>query len=98
DHDLYLICDPETPFAQDELGMRTDGPHRRRMHEAYLEHVRATAKPYVVLTGTHTERMAAATAAVDALLGVTPPQRRRPVPARLAGSGRSRAQTPASRC
>jgi nicotinamide mononucleotide transporter len=97
-YDLYLLCDPDTPFAQDELGMRTDGPHRRRMHEAYLEHVRMSGTPYVVVSGTHAERMAAATAAVDALLGVTRPPRRRPVRARLAGSARSRAQTPASRC
>jgi NadR type nicotinamide-nucleotide adenylyltransferase len=72
EYDLYVLCDPETPFAQDELGMRTDGPHRRRMHEAYLEHVRTTGKPHVVVTGTHAQRMATATAAVDALLGVNP--------------------------
>jgi HTH-type transcriptional regulator, transcriptional repressor of NAD biosynthesis genes len=81
EYDLYLLCDPETPFAQDELGMRTDGPHRQRMHEAYLEHIRANGKPYVVVTGTHAERMAAATAAVDAL---------------LPGAGRSRPQTPST--
>ena len=98
EYDLYILCDPETPFAQDELGTRPDGPHRRRMHEAYLEHVRETGKPYVVVTGSHAERMAAATAAVDALLGVTLPPRRLPVPARPAGSARSRSRTPASRC
>jgi NadR type nicotinamide-nucleotide adenylyltransferase len=67
-YDLYLLCDPETPFAQDELGMRTEGPHRRRMHDAYLEHLRKSGTPYVLVSGTHAERMAAATAAVDALL------------------------------
>ena len=60
EYDLYILCDPETPFAQDELGIRVDGPHRRRMHEAYLAHVQETGAPYVVVSGTHAERMAAA--------------------------------------
>jgi NadR type nicotinamide-nucleotide adenylyltransferase len=97
DYDLYLLCDLETPFAQDELEMRTEGPHRQRMHDAYLEHVRATGKPFLVVTGSHAERMAAATAAVDALLGeaITPKRaRRRASPARRPGSSRSRRALP----
>ncbi len=69
EYDLYILTDPETPFAQDELGIRVDGPHRRQMFEAYLAHVQETGTPYVVVSGTHAERMAEATAAVDALLG-----------------------------
>ena len=68
DYDLYLLCDPATPFAQDELGMRTEGPHRARMNEAYLAHARETGMPFVVVTGSHSERMRQATSAVDALL------------------------------
>jgi len=67
-YDLTILCDVETPFRQDELGMRTDGPHRRRMHEAYLAHLEDTGAPYVVVAGSHSERMRTATAAVDALL------------------------------
>ena len=47
------------PFAQDELGMRTDGPHRRRMHEAYLAHLREIGAPFVVVSGSACERMRA---------------------------------------
>ncbi len=68
-YDLYLLCDPATPFAQDELGMRTDGPHRQGMHEAYLQHLRETGAPYVLVSGSHAERVREASLAVDALLG-----------------------------
>jgi HTH-type transcriptional repressor of NAD biosynthesis genes len=71
-YDLYILCDPATPFAQDELGMRTDGPHRVQMHEAYLAHVRETETPFVVVSGSHTERTRQATVAVDALLRAGP--------------------------
>lgn len=66
--DLYLLCDDATPFSQDEFEARTDGPHRARMHEAYLAHVRAIGAPYLFVSGTHAERMRAATTAVDLVL------------------------------
>ncbi len=69
DYDLYILCDPDTPFAQDELAIRVDGPHRRRMHEAYLAHVRQTGMPFVLVGGSHAERMATATSAVNRMLG-----------------------------
>ena len=67
-YDLAIVCDPMTPFAQDEFGARRDGPHRPRMHEAYIRHLDETGAPYVVVAGTHAQRMRQATAAVDALL------------------------------
>jgi NadR type nicotinamide-nucleotide adenylyltransferase len=67
-YDLYILCDLETPFAQDELGMRADGPHRARMHDAYVAHLEEIGAPYIVVAGSHAERMNAATVAVDALL------------------------------
>jgi NadR type nicotinamide-nucleotide adenylyltransferase len=98
EYDLYIVTDSTTPFAQDELGMRTDGPHRERMHEAYLEHVRGSGTPFVLVSGSHAERMAAATAGVDALLGATRPAPARPARARLAGRARSRSRSRAGRC
>jgi HTH-type transcriptional regulator, transcriptional repressor of NAD biosynthesis genes len=71
DYDLYILCDPETPFAQDELGIRVDGPHRQQMHEAYLAHVQETGAPFVVVGGSHDERMTTVCAAVDALIAPT---------------------------
>jgi nicotinamide riboside kinase len=84
-YDLTIVCDIATPFRQDELGMREDGPHRQRMHAAYLTHLEETGDPYLVVTGSHAERMGAATAAVDALL-TEPRQRRARVPAWLTTS------------
>jgi NadR type nicotinamide-nucleotide adenylyltransferase len=67
-YDLTVVCDVETPFQQDEHGMRTDGPHRQRMHEAYLAHLAETGEQFIVVRGSHAERMRAASAAIDALL------------------------------
>jgi len=79
-YDLAILCDVETPFRQDEYEMRADGPHRQRMHDAYLAHLVDAGIPFVVVTGSHAERMRAATAAVDALLA-EPERRRARVPA-----------------
>jgi NadR type nicotinamide-nucleotide adenylyltransferase len=68
EYDLAIVCDPMTPFAQDEFGARRDGPHRAAMHEAYIRHLDETGARYVVVAGTHAQRMQQATAAVDALL------------------------------
>jgi nicotinamide riboside kinase len=65
-YDLYLLCDPNTPFDQD--GWRTDGPHRRVMHEAFRSRVEELGAHYVELSGWHTERLERATAAIDRLL------------------------------
>jgi nicotinamide riboside kinase len=67
-YDLAIVCDPATPFAQDEHGARREGPHRVAMHEAYIRHLDATGARYVVVAGTHAQRMRQATAAVDAML------------------------------
>src|SRR4051812_8735449 len=68
EYDLAIVCDPMTPFVQDEFGARRDGPHRVAMHEAYIRHLDETHTPYVVVAGSHAQRMQQATAAVDALL------------------------------
>ena len=60
--------------------MRDDGPHRRRMHEAYLAHLEETSAPYVVVSGPHAERMRTAIAAVDELLGAGRGAAARPSP------------------
>jgi NadR type nicotinamide-nucleotide adenylyltransferase len=65
-YDLYLLCDPNTPFDQD--GWRTDGPHRRVMHETFRSRLEELGADYVELSGWHTERLERATAAIDRLL------------------------------
>jgi HTH-type transcriptional repressor of NAD biosynthesis genes len=67
-YDLYLVCDVETPFAQDEHGFRVEGPHRREMHDAYLAYVERIGARYVEVRGSPAERLATATAVIDELL------------------------------
>lgn len=63
---LYLLCDLDTPFHRDRLGLRREDA-RRAMHERYLEHLRASAVRWVEVRGAHEERMRTAVAAIDAL-------------------------------
>lgn len=59
--DLYIITGDEIPFVQD--GIR-DGEHiRHRMHKWFIAHIRKTNVPYIVVTGSQEERLAAATKA-----------------------------------
>jgi HTH-type transcriptional regulator, transcriptional repressor of NAD biosynthesis genes len=64
---LYLLCDIDTPFHLDKLGLRREDA-RRKMHERYADYVRSTGCPWLELTGPHEERMRLATAAIDGLL------------------------------
>ena len=66
-YDLTIVCDPR------RRSRRTSSARARRaapaaMHEAYIGHLDETGAPYVVVAGTHAQRMQQATAAVDALL------------------------------
>lgn len=64
--DLYLLAEPDFPFVQD--GWR-DGEHvRDSMHASFARQLATLPIPVVRLRGPMQERMAAATAAIDALL------------------------------
>jgi HTH-type transcriptional regulator, transcriptional repressor of NAD biosynthesis genes len=67
EYSLYLLCDVDTPFHRDKLGLRREDA-RLRMHERYAEYVRSTGCPWVAVSGPHEERMRVATAAVDGLI------------------------------
>jgi HTH-type transcriptional repressor of NAD biosynthesis genes len=64
---LYLLCDVDTPFHRDRMGLRREDA-RRAMHQRYVEHLNASGVPWVELRGTHEERLQAAVQAVSALL------------------------------
>lgn len=64
---LYLLCDVDTPFHRDKLGLRREDA-RLTMHRRYAEYVRSTGCPWIELAGPHEERMTAAAAAIDGLL------------------------------
>ena len=67
-YDLYLLCDLATTFRQDRGLTRREGAHRVWMHDQYLEYVRSTGAPYVVVAGDRRERLETAAAAVARLL------------------------------
>lgn len=54
--DLYIITSDEIPFVQD--GIR-DGEHiRHEMHEWFIDRVKATGVPYIVVNGSRKKRLA----------------------------------------
>lgn len=64
--DLYILTGDEIPFEQD--GTR-DGEHiRHEMHTWFIEELKRTGKRYIVVTGTHDERMRQATNSIRELL------------------------------
>lgn len=66
-YSMYLLCDVDTPFHADKLGLRREDA-RLKMHQRYAEYVRSTGCPWLELSGPHEERMKLATAAVDGLI------------------------------
>lgn len=65
-YDLYLLTGDEIPFVQD--GFR-DGEHIRHwMHERFVEELTRSGRDFLLLQGSHEERMASATRAIDHVL------------------------------
>jgi NadR type nicotinamide-nucleotide adenylyltransferase len=70
---LTILCDVETPFAQDSTLMRRDGEIRHEFDRRYRERLEATGEPWIRVSGTRAQRLAQAVAAIDAMLaGVAP--------------------------
>lgn len=67
-YDLFVVCDPATPFEQDHTLLRHDGERRLRMHRRYCEYAGAQPAPVVHVTGRPSERCAQAIEAIDRLL------------------------------
>ena len=63
--DLYLLTDVTTPFEQD--GTRDGELIREWMHRTFVEELTADGRPYVAVTGTREQRLAAALAAIGAI-------------------------------
>lgn len=64
---LYLLCDVDTPFHRDRLGLRREDA-RRAMHERYVEYLRTTGVEWLEMRGDRDERLDTAIAAVDRLV------------------------------
>lgn len=65
-YDLFLVCGLDVPWRHD--GLREFEEQRRWMHERYLDHVRETGAPWLLLDGAHELRLRASRVAVDRLL------------------------------
>jgi HTH-type transcriptional repressor of NAD biosynthesis genes len=64
---LYLLCDVDTPFRADRLGLRREEA-RRAMHDRYAAFVRSSGCRWLEVRGSPEERLAAAVSAVDEII------------------------------
>ena len=65
-HDLYILTGDEIPFEQD--GTR-DGEHiRHDMHKRFEEKLKETNRPYIVVRGSHAERLKVAVEKIEELI------------------------------
>lgn len=61
--DLYIITGDEIPFVQD--GTR-DGEHiRHQMHQEFIELIKNTGKPFIIVEWSHSKRLKDAVKAID---------------------------------
>jgi HTH-type transcriptional repressor of NAD biosynthesis genes len=67
-YDLYLVCGLDAPWRHD--GIREFEEQRRTMHDRYIEHARASGRPWLLVEGPLAQRLEAASAAVDRVLAV----------------------------
>jgi NadR type nicotinamide-nucleotide adenylyltransferase len=66
-YDLFVVCGLDVPWRHDEV--REFEEQRRWMQERYLERVRASGRPWLVVEGPLERRVENAAGAVDELLG-----------------------------
>ena len=75
-YDLYLLCNIDLPWEQDELREYPDLETRERLYSIYRELLIGQSVPWVEISGDYTQRLEKAVEAVDKLiLGVQRPNR-----------------------
>jgi nicotinamide riboside kinase len=55
-YDLFVLCDPGTPFEQDHTLLRMDDDRRARMHRRYREYAEAQPGRVIEVAGSPGER------------------------------------------
>ena len=65
-YDLFLVCGLDAPWRHD--GVREFESQRRWMHERYLDRVRTSGAPWLLVEGPLEQRLEAAAGAVDRML------------------------------
>jgi HTH-type transcriptional regulator, transcriptional repressor of NAD biosynthesis genes len=65
---FYILTGDEIPFAQDEDNLR-DGEHiRHEMHEGFISLLNDARKKYIIVTGSHDQRMNDAIIFIDGIM------------------------------
>jgi nicotinamide riboside kinase len=73
-YDHWLLCRPDIPWEPDPM---RENPHDRdRLFEVYQRTLTEMGKPFMVIEGTHEQRMRKATALVDVLIESDPVKER----------------------
>ena len=67
-YDLYLLCNIDLPWVQDELREYPDPEPRRQLYSIYKDILVNQAVPWVEISGNYDERLLKAVSAVDALM------------------------------
>jgi NadR type nicotinamide-nucleotide adenylyltransferase len=65
-YDLYVLTDVDTPFVPDDI--RDGESIRQWMHKRFEDELSRVGTPVLLVSGPHEQRLAAATARIDALL------------------------------
>ncbi|HNK29966.1 MAG TPA: AAA family ATPase [Ferruginibacter sp.] len=68
-YDLYLLCNIDVPWVEDELREYPDLESRRKLYHYYKDLLVNQHVPWVEISGDYEERLQKAIAAVDALTG-----------------------------
>ena len=70
-YDLYLLCNTDLPWVQDELREYPDPVSRNKLYMIYKDHMINQSVPWVEITGTPEDRLSKAITAVNKLLSET---------------------------
>ena len=69
-YDLFVVCGLDVPWRHD--GIREFERQRLWMHERYVQRARESGSPWLLVEGPREERLEAAAAAVERVLGGAP--------------------------
>ena len=67
-YDLYLLCNTDLPWIDDELREYPDLHTRKKLYAIYKDLMINQAVPWVDISGSYEQRLQKAISAVDALL------------------------------
>jgi NadR type nicotinamide-nucleotide adenylyltransferase len=68
-YDLYLLCNVDLPWVDDELREYPDLSSRRKLFDMYKDLMVNQPVPWVMISGNYEQRLRTAIAAVDKLIG-----------------------------